>query len=306
MSIINKETLKQDILKLKKEKNAVILAHYYQNIEVDEVADYVGDSLYLSQMAAQTEADMIVFCGVFFMAETAKILSPNKKVILPKIQAGCAMADMLSEKALIEFKEKYPGTPIVCYINSTAEVKSHSDICCTSSNAIKVVKSLGSDKILFVPDKGLGGYVNSKIDHVEVISFDGYCPVHMDIKPDEISSIKANYPEAMVLVHPESHKDVINLADFVGSTTGIINTAKESNKKEFIIVTEKGVVDRLQRDCPDKNFFLASPNAVCDDMKLIYLEDILEALKSEKPQIFMEEDMAKKASSCINKMLKVS
>lgn len=298
--------IKEEILKLKKEKNAVILAHYYQNIEVDEVADYVGDSLYLSQVAAKTDADIIIFCGVSFMAETAKILSPEKKVILPKVNAGCEMADMLSAQQLKEFKAQNPDVPTVCYVNSTAEVKALSDISCTSANAVKVVKSLNSDKVLFVPDKGLGGYVNSQLDDVEVTCFEGYCPVHYKIEKEEILDMKMKYPEAMVLVHPESHIDVVAQADVIGSTSGIIKAAKESDKKQFIIVTDVGVVERLQRDCPDKEFFLASPKAVCKDMKLITLEDILKSLQNLQPEIFVDEEISKKAFNCINEMLKVS
>lgn len=298
--------IKEEILKLKKEKNAVILAHCYQNIEIDEIADYVGDSLYLSQVAAQTDAKIIVFCGVKFMAETAKILSPEKKVILPNVNAGCDMADMLTSQQLKEFKTKYPNIPTVCYVNSTAEVKSMSDISCTSANALDIVKSLNTDKILFVPDKGLGGYINSKLDNVDVTCFEGYCPVHYKIEPKEILKLKEKYPDAMVLVHPESHLDVIALADFVGSTTGIMKTAKESDKKQFIIVTEIGVVERLKRDCPDKEFFLGSEKSVCKDMKLITLKDVLNSLKTETPEVFVNEEISKKAFNCINEMLKVS
>lgn len=298
--------IKEEIIKLKKEKNAVILAHCYENIEVDEVADYVGDSLYLSQIAAKTDADIIVFCGVYFMAETAKILSPEKKVLLPNISAGCAMADMLSAQQLKEFKAQYPNVPVVCYVNSTAEVKSLSDISCTSANAIKIVKSLNSKEVLFVPDKGLGGYVNSQLEDVNVTSFEGYCPVHYEVRKEEIQDMKLKYPNAMVLVHPESHIDVVAQADFVGSTSGIMKAVKESDKKQFIIVTEIGVTERLQRDYPDREFYAGSPKSVCKDMKLITLEDILKSLQTLEPEVIVEEEISKKAYECINKMLKVS
>lgn len=297
--------LVEEIKKLKKEKNAVILAHCYQNIEIDEVADFVGDSLYLSQQAAKINADIIVFAGVYFMAETAKILSPDKKVILPRLESGCFMADMINIEELREFKAQYPDTPVVCYINSSAEIKSESDICCTSANAVQVVKSLPDKKVLFIPDRGLGSYVDSQIPDKEVISFYGYCPTHMRITPEDIKNTKAQHPAAELLVHPECHMEVIKFADYVGSTSGIINRAKSSSNKQFIIATEKGVVDRLQRDLPDKEFILVSPKAVCENMKWNTLEDVLYSLKTESPEIFVPEDISNKAISSIDRMLKV-
>lgn len=298
--------MKSEILKLKKEKNAVILAHSYQNIEIDEVADFVGDSLYLSQMAANTDADIIVFAGVYFMAETAKILSPQKKVLLPRLESGCLMADMINLQQLREFKSKYPGVPTVCYINSTVEVKSECDICCTSSNAIKIVESLGVDEVLFVPDTYLGKWVESQLKGVKVITYPGYCPTHLRIKPEDIIEKRKTYPDALVLAHPECHQDVANLADYVGSTTGIMNFATKSDSKTFIIATELGVVERLKRDVPDKEFILISPKAVCQNMKWHHLDDILNALKYEQYEINVDEQIAKKAFKCINRMLEVS
>lgn len=295
-----------DILKLKKEKNAVILAHSYQNIEIDEVADFVGDSLYLSQMAATTDADIIVFAGVYFMAETAKILSPDKKVLLPRLESGCLMADMINLQQLREFKAKHPGLPVVCYINSTAEVKSECDICCTSSNAVKIVQSLNAKEVLFAPDTYLGTWVQSKLDGVKVITYPGYCPTHLRIKPEDITNLKKQYPEAQVLVHPECHQAVTALADYVGSTTGIMKFAEQSDKKQFIIATELGVVERLQRDLKDKEFILVSEKAICPNMKWNHLEDIYNALKYEQYEINVDEDIAKKAISCIDRMLEVS
>lgn len=295
-----------EILKLKKEKNAVILAHSYQNIEIDEVADYVGDSLYLSQMAAKTDADIIVFAGVYFMAETAKILSPDKKVLLPRMESGCNMADMINLEQLREFKSKNPGIPVVCYINSTAEVKSECDICCTSSNAVKIVESLGVDKVLFAPDTYLGKWVESKLKGVKVIPYPGFCPTHLRVKPEDIVEMKNQHPDSLVLVHPECHQEVVKLADYVGSTTGIMNFAKQSDNKSFIIVTEKGVVDRLNRDCKNKEFILASEKLVCHNMKWHHLEDILNSLKYEQYEINVDEEIAKKAITCIDRMLEVS
>lgn len=298
--------LKEEILKLKKEKNAIILAHSYQNIEIDEVADFVGDSLYLSQMAAKTDADIIVFAGVYFMAETAKILSPQKKVLLPRKEAGCNMADMINLEQLREFKAKHPNIPTVCYINSTAEVKSECDICCTSSNAVKVVESLKAKEVLFAPDTYLGTWVQNQLKDVKVITYPGYCPTHLRITAQDIIEKKEQYPEALVLAHPECHQSVTELADYVGSTTGIMNFAKQSDKKQFIIATEKGVVDRLQRDFPEKEFILASQKAVCHNMKWIYLDDIYNSLKFEQYAIEVDEKIAQKAINCIDLMLKVS
>jgi len=297
---------KNEILKLKKEKNAVILAHSYQNIEIDEIADFVGDSLYLSQMAAETEADIIVFAGVYFMAETAKILSPKKKVLLPRLESGCLMADMINLKQLREFKSKHPNIPVVCYINSSAEVKSECDICCTSSNAVKIVKSLNSPEVLFVPDTYLGTWVQSQLEGVKVITYPGYCPTHLRITEDDINQKRALYPDAVVLAHPECHKKVADMADYVGSTTGIMKFAQESDKKTFIIATELGVVERLERDLPDKKFVLVSPKAICPNMKWHFQEDILNALKYEQHEISVDPEIAKKAFVCINRMLEVS
>lgn len=298
--------IKDEILKLKKEKNAVILVHSYQDIELDEVADYVGDSLYLSQMAASTNADIIVFAGVYFMAETAKILSPEKKVLLPRLESGCLMADMINLEQVKEFKAKHPGLPLVCYINSSAEVKSECDIICTSSNALKIVQSLKADEILFAPDTYLGTWVKSQLDGVNVITYPGYCPTHLRIKPEDILDKKEKYQDAPVLVHPECHQSIVDLADYVGSTTGIMKFAAQSDKKEFIIATELGVVERLKRDFPEKEFILASPKAICPNMKWNHLEDVLNSLKYEQYEITVDEEVAKKAYSSISRMLEVS
>ena len=301
----NKDIIK-NIIKLKREKNAITLAHCYQNIEIDEVADFVGDSLYLSRQAAQTDADIIVFAGVYFMAETAKILSPDKKVLLPDKNAGCLMADMINLEQIKSFKKKYPSTPVVCYVNSTAEVKSQSDICCTSANAVNIVKSLNSDKVLFVPDKNLGNYVQSKIEKTEIICYDGYCPVHHNLTVEEVIKQKNLHPEAKVLVHPECTAGVLKTADYIGSTTGIMNYVKNSGEKSFIIVTEIGVTERLKRDYPDKEFIHISNKAVCQSMKLITPEDIYNSLINETFEITVPEDIIKPAYKPIEKMIKVS
>ena len=296
----------EKINKLKKEKNAVILAHCYQNVEIDEVADYVGDSLYLSQMAAKTNADIIIFAGVYFMAQTAKILNPSKKVLLPRLESGCRMADMITLDQLREFKSKYSKMPTVCYINSTAEVKSECDICCTSSNAVKIVDSLKADEILFLPDTYLGKWVESQLGNVKVNTYTGFCPTHVQIRPNDVTEARKKYPNALVLAHPECHQSVVAMADYVGSTTGIMKFAAQSDKKEFIIATEKGVVDRLKRDYHEKEFYLIKDNVICPNMKWHTLTDIYNALDREEHEITVDTEIASKALKCIDRMLEVS
>ena len=294
------------INKLKKEKNAIILAHSYQNIEIDLVADYVGDSLYLSRKAKDTNADIIVFAGVYFMAQTAKIISPEKKVLLPDINAGCLMADMINLHQTVDFKNQYPGLPVVCYINSTAEVKAECDICCTSSNAVEIVKSLNSKRVLFVPDANLGKWVESRLDGVEVITYNGNCPVHHNVTVSDIMHARKKYPDAKILIHPECKPEVSALGDYVGSTSGIINYVKKSNEKRFVIVTEKGVAERLERDYPDKEFIIIKDNMLCDSMKLTTLEEILYALERERHEITLDDSVRELSSNCIERMLRVS
>lgn len=296
----------EKIKKLKKDKNAVILAHCYQNAEIDEVADFVGDSLYLSQMAAKTNADIILFAGVYFMAQTAKILNSDKKVLLPRLESGCRMADMITLNQLRDFKSQHPDIPTVCYINSTAEVKSECDICCTSSNAIKIVESLHAKEVLFLPDTYLGKWVEQKLGNLKVITYPGFCPTHLQIRPDDVVKMREKYPEALVLAHPECHQSVSSIADFVGSTTAIMKYAIESDKKQFIIATEKGVVDRLKRDYPEKEFILIKEDIICPNMKWHTLTDIYNSLNNEEHEINVDKDIAQKALTCIDKMLEVS
>lgn len=299
--------IREKILELKKEKNAVILAHCYQNVEIDEIADYVGDSLYLSQKAAESDADIIVFAGVTFMAQTAKIISPDKKVIIPSLDCGCDMADMITLNQLREFKSKYPDIPTVCYINSTAEVKSECDICCTSSNAMKIVKSLNSDKVLFLPDQFLGKWVESQLGGVEVITYNGCCPIHNKVTADDVKLMKSKHPGVRVLTHPECRVEVTQISDYVGSTTGIMKyVADNKDLNEFIIVTEKGVIDRLRRDYPDKKFYLIREDMICASMKTNRFEDIYNALSEEKFEVTLDKDISKKALVCIERMLEVS
>lgn len=300
------EKIVKKINALKKEKNAVILAHCYQPVEIDNVADYVGDSLYLSQVAEKTDAQIIIFAGVYFMAQTAKLLSPDKKVLLPQIEAGCRMADMITYDQLKDFKNAHSGVPIVCYVNSTAEVKSECDICCTSSNAVDIVKSLNTDKILFLPDTYLGKWVEKQLGDVEVITYPGFCPTHLMIRPDDIEKARIAHPDSLVLAHPECHTSVSEMADYVGSTVGIMNYAKNSNNKSFIIATEYGVVQRLRRDFPQKEFIPVKENVVCPNMKMTSLEDILYVLETENNEITVDRDIASKAVKCIDRMLEVS
>ena len=298
--------IKEKIKKLKEEKNAIILAHSYQNIEVDEVADFVGDSLYLSQKAKETNADIIVFAGVYFMAQTAKIISPEKKVLLPNLKAGCLMADMINHEQIVNFKKTHSGIPVVCYINSTAEVKSECDICCTSSNALEIVKSLNCPQVLFIPDANLGKWVEKQLDGVEIIAYDGNCQVHNNITTEDIKKARTNYPEAKILIHPECKPEVSALGDYVGSTSGIIDYVKNSTDKLFVIVTEKGVADRLKRDYPEKQFVLIKNDMLCESMKLTSLEEILYSLENEVNEITLDEEVRRLSSNCIERMLEVS
>lgn len=303
---MEKREIIEEIKRLKKEKNAVILAHSYQNIEIDEVADFVGDSLELSRKAKNTDASTIVFCGVYFMAETAKLLSPEKTVLIPKKEASCEMADMINGEKLKEFKALHPSAPVVCYINSTAEVKSLSDICCTSSNALKIVKSVESKDILFVPDRNLAAYVQSQIPEKNIIPFYGCCPIHDQLRINDVISQKEQHKNAVVLAHPECKKEVLDKADFIGSTKSIFEYVKTSDYDEYIIATELGVVERLQRDYPDKKFWLINPKAVCRNMKYITLEDVLKSLQNGLFEVELSQDTQQKAALTIERMLKIN
>lgn len=295
-----------EIKKLKKEKNAIILAHCYQPVEIDEVADFVGDSLYLSRMAAKTNADIIVFAGVHFMAQSAKLLNPEKKVLLPNLNSGCFMADMINVSELKTFKSQHPDIPVVCYINSTAEVKAESDICCTSSNALEIVKSLGVKEVLFVPDTYLGKWVEHKLGTVKVTAYNGFCPTHLRIRVEDIEQARMKYPNAKILTHPECHWEVCKISDFVGSTKDIMEYAKNSKDKQFVIATEKGVVDRLNRDSElynwGKEFILIKDNIVCQNMKWNSLEDIYNALKYEQYEVNVDKTVFDSAKRCVEKM----
>ena len=301
------DSLVEKINNLKKEKNAVILAHCYQKVEVDEVSDYVGDSLYLSRMAKNTDADIIVFAGVSFMAETAKLLSPNKKVLLPRIEAGCFMANMINVESLRQFKALHPNIPTVCYVNSTAAIKAECDVCCTSSNALNVVKNLGVEEVLFVPDTYLGKWVEKQLNgQVKVHTYNGFCPTHLRLRPEDAEKSRLEHPNSKILAHPECHHTVSELADFVGSTKEIMEYVKNTNFKEYTIATEKGVFDRLQRDYKDKTFYLLSEKLVCQNMKWNTLDDIYNSLLREEHEITLDEETSEKAMACINKMFEIT
>lgn len=296
-----------EIEKLKKEKNAVILAHYYQNDEVQDVADYLGDSYKLSVIASKTNADIIVFCGVHFMAETAKILSPSKKVILPVMEAGCPMANMMRASDLKAYKEKNPDTVVLCYVNSTAQVKALSDCCVTSSNAFKIIDhyvGLGK-KILYGPDCNLANYAMAKKGY----NFDvwnGHCCIHNNLTQKQAIEAKAMHPNALLLVHPEAKLEVLDEADYVGSTSGIIDFATKSDKEEFIIGTEKGILHPLKKANPNKKFYILTEDLSCFDMKLTTLKDVYFALKEEKNLIEINEDIRIKAYKSLEKMIELS
>lgn len=306
-----KQRLIRDIKVLKKERNAIILAHLYERIEVQDVADYHGDSLGLSQLAAATEAEVIVFCGVHFMAETAKLLCLDKTVYLANPNAGCPMADMITRDELIQFKRENSGLPVVAYVNTSAEVKAESDFCCTSANAVEVVefvsRETGSQSILFLPDKHLGAYVQSQLPQINLICWEGFCPTHLRMNPEDVIKLKKEYPEAEVLVHPECDQPMKDMADFIGSTTALVKRAKESRAKTFIVCTEDGVTQRLSQDCPEKLFFTPTKaSAVCPNMKLTRLENIYKSLAGENQEIIVPEEIALKARGCIASMMRVA
>lgn len=296
-----------EIKRLKKERNAVIVAHSYQIDDIQELADLVGDSYALSQYCAkQTEADVIVFCGVHFMAESAKILSPDKTVLLPELTAGCPMADMVTSEALIEAKKQHPNATVVCYINSTAAVKAECDVCCTSSNAVKIVKALEAEEILFVPDKNLSQYVAAQVPSKNIILWDGFCPTHNKIKPENVKKIKELHPDALLLVHPECTPEVCALADYVGSTKQIIDYARESDAKEFIIGTEMGVLHALETQNPGKKFYLMDQGLICPNMKKTTLESVYLALLENRYEITLEEEIIRKAKGSLENMLQLA
>jgi quinolinate synthase len=289
---------------LKGKRNAVLLVHNYQLGEVQDIADFIGDSLDLSQRAAQTDADVIVFCGVHFMAETASILCPDKVVLLPDINAGCPMANMITAERLRAKKKEHPQAAVVCYINSSADVKAESDVCCTSANAVRVVGSMDAREIVFIPDQYLGHYVSTKTSK-KMILWPGFCPTHVRIKPERIKELKKEYPQAKVVVHPECTPQVIALADEVLSTSGMCRYARRDEVREMVVGTEMGIIHRLKKENPGKKFIPISEQAICPNMKLITLEKVLQSLEEMSPEVKVSEEIRLSAKAAVDKMLQI-
>ena len=297
--------IQQEILRLKKEKGITILAHSYQAEEIQEIADYTGDSFRLSELAAKASADTVMMCGVHFMAETCKLLSPEKKVILAKEGCGCPMAEQLSADELRQLKSMYPEHTVVAYINTTAELKTECDVCVTSSSAVEICKKIENDKILFIPDCNLGAYVAEQIPEKEFKLIQGGCPIHAAIREKDALEVKAKHPNALMLVHPECVPAVTKHADYIGSTSGIVNFAMKSEAKEFIIGTEISIAEHLQYTCPEKDFYPLSKHLICPNMKRTTLMDVYKALNGGGLEIEMSDEIMEKAVVCINRMLEL-
>lgn len=299
------EEMKERIRRLKRERNAVILAHYYVADELQELADFTGDSFYLSQRAAESEADVIVFCGVRFMGESAKILCPDKTVYLPEPKADCPMAHMASVEEIERMRAEIPDLAVVCYINSTAELKAHSDVCVTSSNALKIVKALPEENIYFIPDGNLGRYVQAACPEKNFYFSDGFCCVHAHLRATDVEAARTAHPDCKVLVHPECRKEVCERADYVGSTKGIVEYAASSGEKAFIIGTEKGVLYELRRRAPEKAFYPLTSDMVCRDMKKLTLESLLFALEGKVEDVTLTAEEIAAATKCLTRMLEM-
>lgn len=300
----DREGLKNEIRKLLKERDAIMLAHNYQRDEIQEIADVTGDSLALSQTAAESTKKVIVFCGVHFMAESAAILSPQKTVILPRMDAGCPMAEMITPEDLVREKAKRPGVPVVAYVNTSAAVKALSDICCTSANAVSVVNSLSEERVYMIPDKNLSHYV-SLTAKKKMEWWGGFCPTHERLKPSEVIKAKEENPGAVFVCHPECNPEVVRLADHVCSTSGMYKYAKKTDARKIIVGTEEGILYKLKKENPDKEFVLPSKSLICPNMKLTALEDVLEALKEMKNVVTVSDDVRAKAKAALDRMLKV-
>ncbi|EOU1700734.1 TPA: quinolinate synthase NadA [Clostridium perfringens] len=297
--------IRDEILKLKKEKGAIILAHYYQIPEIQEIADYVGDSYYLSKIAKDCKENIIVFCGVKFMAESAKILSPEKTVILPVMEAGCVMADMATEEGLAKLKEEHPNAKVVCYINSSTEVKALSDVCCTSSNAENIINNLEEKEIIFLPDRNLGSYIQEKTPDKKFILWNGFCIVHEAIQKEEILRLKNEHEGILIVAHPECSKEIRDISDFIGSTSEIINFVNNSSNKKFIIITEEGVLHQLRKNGEEKEFYIPYGKMVCRNMKMTTLKDLYESLLNMENKIEIDEDLRLKAYDSLKNMHKL-
>ena len=295
--------LSAEIRELARESGAVILAHNYQRAEVQDVADFVGDSLGLSRTAAATDAGTIVFAGVHFMAETAKILAPEKRVLSPEPRAGCPMADMITGPLLAAWKAEHPGVPVVTYVNSSAAVKAESDVCVTSANAVDVVRSLGAARILFAPDRNLGSWVARSLPDFDVVLWDGWCPTHDDVTTEQVMSARAAHPDALVLAHPECRPEVVDLADAVLSTSQMLSFAAESTSREFIVVTEAGLLHGLAKAAPGKRFFELAPRMLCPNMKLTTLAKVRDCLKTGSGEVLVAEDVRVRALRAVERMV---
>ena len=300
--------LKQDIIdrinKLKKEKNATIIAHNYQLDEVQDIADFTGDSLELAKKVVKIDSDIIVFCGVKFMAEMAHMLNPDKKVLLPRLDAGCPMADTITGEDVKELKKKYPEHTFIAYVNTNADVKEQIDICCTSSNALIIVKNVPNNKIVFLPDRNLGNYIKSNVPEKEIILWDGCCNVHNNITLEEVRKAKQAKPDAVLIVHPECRPEIVEYADEVLSTGEMVKFSKKSNAKEILVGTEEGMIHRLKKESPEKSYYKVSNRFICPNMKVTRLEDILSALENDKYQITLKESTRKKGKNTLDEMLK--
>lgn len=299
-------TIREKINDLKKEKNAIILAHYYAPAEVQEIADYVGDSFYLAKMAATTDADIVVFAGVYFMGESAKVLCPEKTVLMPDLTADCPMAHMVEIEKIEELKKQYDDLAVVCYINSTAKLKCHSDVCVTSSNAVKIVKNLPNKNIFFIPDVNLGRFVSKEVPEKNIILNDGHCPIHNSVTLDDVINAKNAHPSAKLLTHPECREDILKESDYIGSTADILKYAGESDCNEFIICTEEGVEYPLGNNNPDKKFYFVKEGFTCPDMKLNTLDKVYEVLNNMSNEIKMDEGVRERALVPLKKMLSMA
>jgi len=304
MALQNKTELVASINRIKKEKNAIILAHNYQMPQIQEVADILGDSLELARKAHSTSADILVFCGVRFMAETAKILAPGKKVLLPVLNAGCPLADTITAEQVLELKQQHSDAGVITYVNSSAEVKALSDICCTSGNAVKVVKNAPYQKVLFIPDKNLGWWVKQSVPEKQVITWKGYCPVHERYMLKDVLEAKQAHPEAELMVHPECRKSILEQADYVLSTAGMLSRAHQSSAREFIIGTEDGILFRLEKENPTKKFYPLASDHICKDMKMTDLSALLKSLETERYEVELKPEVITGAKKAIQEMIK--
>ncbi len=295
--------LQKEILRLKEAKNAMVLAHFYQDLELQQVADFVGDSFEMAKRAAAADAQLLIICGVKFMAESAKLLSPNKKVLLPRQDAGCIMADMIEPHHVRELRAAHPDAAVMCYVNSSAAVKAECDVCCTSSSALTIARALDAQKIIFVPDKNLGAYVASQVPEKEFVFFDGYCPIHHHITLETVEKVRAKLPDALLLVHPECRPDVVSAADFVGSTSQLINRVLQGDELTYVIGTETTVVELLRNNAPGKIIYALSPTMVCTNMRKTSVEDLHYALDKEVYEVSLPDSEAAGAQRALQAML---